>query len=151
MGRMFGHKKIQYKPFYKARKDKRLKVQCIFATEKSYGVHPIDGNLNLFYDQMHAFAQHIHAADKQHIYNLKKQGISTDPAPWVEPEKEGYTPTIRSLVNLNPDLNTVANLDEVSKETVEPQTDPDLGKMISKRQLQKKLTGMNGKLPATNN
>jgi hypothetical protein len=54
-------------------------------------------------------------------------------------------------VNLNPDLNTVANLDEVSKETVEPQTDPDLGKMISKRQLQKKLTGMNGKLPATNN
>jgi hypothetical protein len=88
---------------------------------------------------MHAFAQHIHAADKQHMENLNKQGISTEPAPWVEPDKEGYTPTVRNLRQLNPELKTVSNLAETS--TVEPKPNPDLGKMFSKRQLQKRTDG----------
>jgi len=87
---------------------------------------------------LNAFAQHVHAADKQHMEELQQQGIPTAPPPWEESEKEGYTATIRNLTQLNPEIERSTNFTEVATSTPEPVNDPDIGKMFSKRQLQKR-------------
>lgn len=119
-----------------ARKNKALQIKCIFATEKSYGVHPVDGNLNIYFDQMQAFAKHIHAADQDHIKDLRAKGIDTNPAPWEEPNAEGYPTTIRNLVQLNPELSLPDTvLPPQNEPLIEPTMDPDIGKMFSRKQL----------------
>mmetsp|Transcript_4433 Transcript_4433/g.6561 ORF Transcript_4433/g.6561 Transcript_4433/m.6561 type:complete len:721 (+) Transcript_4433:1450-3612(+) len=116
-----------------AKHEKRLKMSCIFATEKRYGVHPIDSNLNLYFDQIHAFAQHIQAADLDHIQKLQEQGESNKAPPWEEPEAEGYSPTVRNLLSLNQDLLSEATT--LPSTPVEPPQDPDIGKSFTKKKL----------------
>ena len=115
-----------------ARQDKQLKATLLFATERSYGVHPIDGNLNLYFDQMQAFAKHIHAADKDHIDKLHQRGEETAP-PWAEPDRDGYTNTIRNLIALNPGIQDAVT--QPPTPLPEPAPNPDLGKMFTKKQL----------------
>ena len=116
-----------------AKKAKQLKLSCIFATEKRYGTHPIDRNLTLYFDQIHAFATHIQPADQDHIKQLKELGLNTDAPPWEEPEPEGYSPTVRNLPSLNPDLTPAEA--PVQTSPAELPTDPDIGKSFTKKKL----------------
>ena len=53
------------KAFNDAKKQQRFKTHCVFATEKRYGTHPVEGSLNLYFDQMNSFSKHIHEAEKE--------------------------------------------------------------------------------------
>jgi len=114
-----------------------VKIHCVFATEKSYGVNPIDGNLTLFYDQMDAIAKHVQAADKAHIANNKANLQSTTfkpnsdsiPVPaFIPPEPPEPTndPIIRAQVSSQEALEASAAID------------PDLGQSFTLKQLLKR-------------
>lgn len=120
-----------------ARQQKLVKIHCVFATEKSYGVNPIDGNLTLFYDQMDAIAKHVQAADKAHIANNKANLQSTTfkpnsdsiPVPaFIPPEPPEPTndPIIRAQVSSQEALEASAAID------------PDLGQSFTLKQLLKR-------------
>jgi len=113
-----------------ARKNKALKIQVTFGTEKKYGVHPGDGNLHLYFDQMNAFARHVHASDREYREQLKQQQAYTEKAP----DTQDAIPqsTIRSTSNTEPPPpakppDPTPNVD-----------DPDLGRSFTKKQLLKR-------------
>ncbi len=72
-----------------AQDKKQFKTHCVFATEKRYGVHPIEGSLNLYFDQLNSFAKHIYAADREYFGPADK-----DKREWIE---EAGSPTISGL------------------------------------------------------
>jgi len=107
-----------------ARKDKLFKLQGTFATEKCYGVHPIDGNLTLYFDQMDAFAKHVYAADQEHRERLR-QNMDSDEL------------TIRQMQNNI--LNSLQEPAPLPKPPEPPPTiNPDLGKSFTLKQLLKR-------------
>ena len=101
-----------------ARKSKTLKLQITFGTEQKHGVHPVDGNLNLYFDQMNAFAKHIQAADVEY------QRTQPEPIPW---EPDPAQPT------LNP-----FGIIRITTGTTEETPDPDRGEFFSRKELQRR-------------
>ena len=91
---------------HKARQTKQIKLHVTFATEQRHGIHSVDGNLSMYFDQMNACAKHILAADME----FKKQQDQLQ-----QPPSE---PIIRHAD---------------SSHTAPP--DPDLGKFFTKKQL----------------
>ena len=96
----------------KARTNKLLQVQITFGTERKFGVHPVDGNLQLYFDQLNAFAKHVHESDKEY----RKQLLTDQP-------NAGEPITIRST------KDTTATSED---------TNSDLGKSFTKKQLLKR-------------
>ena len=92
----------------KGRSAKLFKLQVTFGTERKYGINPMDGNLQLHFDQMNSFAKHIYESDKEYRAKLKEiQGSSSDPI-------------VRTAVVEEPETKA---------------TNPDLGKSFTRKQL----------------
>ena len=97
----------------KARQDKLFKIKITFGTERKYGVNPMDGNLQLYFDQMNAFAKHIYDSEKEYRDKLRDFGQDNE-------RKTPQEPTVRSTNEEKP-IHTVP--------------DPDMGKSFTKKQL----------------
>jgi dUTP pyrophosphatase len=93
-----------------ARQTQAFQISCVFATDNVHGVHPMDGHLNIYHDQLSAFAQHVYAAEKEHRAQLHKQQEGPGP-----PNGD----TIRVITDAPP---------------TEPQ-DPEMGKFFKLKQL----------------
>lgn len=79
-----------------ARTEQRFKTQCIFATEQRYGTHPVEGSLNLYFDQMNAFSKHTYEADKE--YNATKP---ITPNPWFDYiETDGESTNLADIIRV---------------------------------------------------
>jgi hypothetical protein len=74
-----------------AKRDRKFHITCVFATEAAHGIHPVDGNLNIYYDQLSAFAQHIYDGDKAHRSTSAPHnamvGAASMPQPTILPQK----------------------------------------------------------------
>mmetsp|Transcript_23363 Transcript_23363/g.33516 ORF Transcript_23363/g.33516 Transcript_23363/m.33516 type:complete len:1554 (+) Transcript_23363:3270-7931(+) len=115
-----------------ARKNKVFKVHMQFATERSFGVHPVDGNLMLYYDQMNAFAQHIQEADLEHRSESQVAGDHAEAADRTPPDpdhSDQTAATIRELQFVPPGLHISTETTEIK----EVQSNPELGKFFSKK------------------
>jgi hypothetical protein len=84
-----------------ARTRKMLKAKIVFATDKSYGVHPMEGILQIHFDQLNVIAKHLEDIKKDHdkarIEKLPEPNATiranltmTEPDP---PPKPPHTPT----------------------------------------------------------
>jgi len=51
---------------------KMLKAKMLIATDKSYGVHPIEGILQIHFDQLNVIAKHLCAHDNKKYPQNKK-------------------------------------------------------------------------------
>lgn len=116
-----------------ARQNGAFKMQCVFATDKSFGIHPTEGSINLYFDQMNAFAQHIYTADEEHkrqYHNAENQGPVDfqDILPEQFPNSTSHIDVIRVT---NDSINT-----ELPAEP--PPQDPDLGKMFTKKEVKQR-------------
>ena len=106
-----------------ARQEKKFKVHCVFATEKRYGVHPNEGSLMLYFDQLNAFAKHIYEADREYF-----GPPDDDKRDWVE--EANATPT----QHLEDAIRTMTA--DISEQKVHnPADDPELGKFFKKREI----------------
>mmetsp|Transcript_1233 Transcript_1233/g.1894 ORF Transcript_1233/g.1894 Transcript_1233/m.1894 type:complete len:178 (+) Transcript_1233:3620-4153(+) len=133
-----------------ARTKKLFKLQCVFATEKSYGIHPIDGNLTIYFDQMDAFAKHVYEAEKEHRDQRRNAASSTNGIPMEEmstraepkPPWHDYTETDGASTNLD---DIIRIMEVVTPEAAQTDSsapiatpdiiDPDLGKSFTLKQL----------------
>ena len=95
----------------KARKEKLFKLTVTFGTEKRYGIHPVDGNLQLHFDQLNAFAKHVHESDKAYREQLRMTQTDTVQQPPA---------TVRSTKD---------------PQQISVTSNPDLGKSFTKKQL----------------
>jgi hypothetical protein len=63
------------------RQQKMLKAKLIIATDKSYGVHPTEGILQIHFDQLNVIAKHLEdiqkEADAQRMDNLPNPSMAT--------------------------------------------------------------------------
>ena len=133
-----------------ARQRGALRISCTFASEKFYGVHPIDGNLNLYFDQMNAVGKHLQASNKEYREQAKSRGFDDSTIRSMEqllsfepkPPWHDYTETDGTYTNLQDIIRTI----EAAKPTIESSkipadqsaADPDLGKMFTKKQVQQR-------------
>ena len=92
-----------------ARQEGYLNLQCVFATDKSYGIHPQEGIPQLYFDQLNIIAQHLQ--------NIRKQSTSK--------------PTVRQAANPlgNP---------SVPRPEPEPPPDPDRGRFFKLKELKQR-------------
>ncbi len=52
-----------------------LKAKIVVATDKSYSVHPMDGIMHIYFDQMNVIAKHLEEIANEH--NKKEQQQAT--------------------------------------------------------------------------
>ena len=113
-----------------ARKNKQFKVKCVFATEKKYGTHPIEGSLNIYFDQINSFSKHIHEADQEYFKTRDQQASKA----WHE-----YVEDDGDSTNLDAIIRTVNQAKPTSDMTdqrlYDPADDPELGKFFKKKEI----------------
>ena len=78
----------------KARQAKMFKLNITFATERKYGIHPMDRNLQLHFDQMNSFAKHIYESEQEYRAKLKElQGSTAESTVRATIDQETKKPT----------------------------------------------------------
>jgi len=98
-----------------ARKEGQLKVQVVFATDNSFGIHPQEGIPQLYFDQLNIIAKHLQAA--QVPATVHTTSAINDPVQTPPPAPNPTTPTPA------PDMET---------------PDPDKGKSFKLRELKQR-------------
>jgi len=110
---------------------KMMKAKLVVATDKTYGVHPMEGVLQLHFDQMNVIAKHLQDIDR----DRELQRLQTLPTP--------TTNTIRTLAT-----DTTQHSNDIASERPAPEPPPsiapippadsELAQSFTKRQLLKR-------------
>jgi len=106
-------------------------AECGFATIRQHGVHPTDGSLMLYYDQLNVIAQHLASGDIRHISDTP-----TAPSPPPAPNIPHRT---NPSANESSPLTSDATLSASITPTAIPRIDPkDLGRFFTLKELKKR-------------
>lgn len=132
-----------------ARKDKRQIVHCHFATVAYQPLHPIEGSLMLYYDQLNVIVQHLQQIEQDEIKLRETQSqpehcsqLHAKPTPPPAPNLTRTDPALTQAI----DDNNIINSNDQHTLGVAPD---DLGKFFTLKQLKKRWIGHSGKKRAT--
>ena len=131
-----------------ARKQKLFKLKCTFGVDKHYGVHPIDGNLHLYYDQMHALAKHGHAADIKHRKMLRTEK-SSSPGPTKQDTSDTTQTDAPDDDSTSTPMPCIRQTKTMDKDTLVQQNE-ELGHSFSKKEVMKRSDCQEWRASCTN-
>ncbi len=116
-----------------AKQRKQFKLQCTFATEKRYGSHPVEGSLNLYFDQINAFSKHAYEADKAF---QEEKGIDNKSV-WCEYQEDDSDCNLDAIRRMcqREDEQQAKVQNMADQRIYDPADDPELGRFFKKKEI----------------